>query len=106
MNWDIKQKHVMNNQWFVYILRCSDNSLYTGVTIDIDRRVSEHNFSKKGASYTKRRRPCVLCHVEGPMTKSEAYKREYAIKQLSKKEKEKIIKCQQIESKQQEDEKL
>ena len=47
-------------KWFVYILKCSDNTLYTGITTDIERRIKEHNSSNKGAKYTKTRRPVKL----------------------------------------------
>ena len=46
-----------SKQWFVYMLRCADNSLYTGITLDIERRVNEHNGIKKGARYTRSRQP-------------------------------------------------
>jgi len=82
----------MNKKWFLYIIRCSDNSLYTGITTDIEKRLNEHNNSKKGAAYTKMRRPVFLCYTEGPMTKSDALKREYFIKKQGKEWKENIIK--------------
>jgi len=77
--------------YYCYILRCKDNSLYTGYTTEIERRVWEHNNSEKGAKYTKIRRPCILVYFEEYNTKSEALKREYYIKKLSKAEKEKLI---------------
>lgn len=71
--------------WIVYILRCSDSSLYTGITSDIERRVTEHNSSEKlGAKYTKTRRPVTLVHSESYQTRSEALKREWQIKKLSR----------------------
>ncbi|MCG8427803.1 MAG: GIY-YIG nuclease family protein [Chromatiales bacterium] len=69
--------------WFVYILRCSDNSLYTGITSDLERRVKEHNHGSKGARYTRSRRPVELVYAEPALSRSAASKREYAIKQLS-----------------------
>lgn len=78
----------MNN--YVYILRCKDNSLYTGWTNDLENRVSMHN-KGLGAKYTKGRGPCKLVYFEIFETKSEALKRERAIKKLSKEQKELII---------------
>jgi len=81
--------------YFVYIVACSDSSLYTGIAKDVQERVKEHNSSKKGAKYTKARRPVTLCYVEEHADRSSASKREYAIKQLSRKEKLKLIKEKQ-----------
>lgn len=75
--------------WYTYIVRCSDGSLYTGITNDLTRRMLQHN-QGKGAKYTKYRNPVVLVYNEQHETRSEASKREYAIKQLTKKEKEKL----------------
>lgn len=77
--------------YYVYMVRCKDNSLYTGWTTDPKRRAKEHN-KGKGAKYTRSRRPVKLVYVEETSTKQEAMKREYAIKQLQKVEKEKISK--------------
>lgn len=79
------------SKWKVYVLRCSDNSLYTGVATDLKRRVSEHNSSDKGAKYTKARRPVELVYWENRDDKIDAMQREYAIKQLSRKEKLELI---------------
>lgn len=76
---------------YVYILRCNDGSLYTGYTTDLTRRVWEHNHSNKGAKYTRSRRPIVLVHSESYSSRSDAMKREYAIKQLSRADKLKLI---------------
>lgn len=82
----------MSANWFVYILRCADNSLYCGVTTDVQRRVQEHNLSNKlAAKYTRVRRPLTLAYSESCQNKKAAYQREYAIKQLSKTQKEKLI---------------
>ena len=78
--------------YFVYILQCSDDTLYTGITTDIKRRVDEHNGSTKGAKYTKLRRPVKLVYSEDSEDRSSASKREYAIKKLSRLEKLKLIK--------------
>ncbi len=77
-------------QFFVYILRCSDNTLYTGWTTDIGKRVEAHN-AGKGAKYTRARLPVKLVHSESFATKELAMKREYEIKQLSRLEKARLI---------------
>lgn len=77
--------------WYVYILKCSDDTLYTGITTDIKRRIIEHNSSPKWAKYTRWRRPVELVHSENAPDKSEASKREIAIKSMSKLEKMKLI---------------
>jgi putative endonuclease len=68
-------------KWVVYLVQCSDNSLYCGISNDIKNRLMEHN-SGKGAKYTKSRRPVDLVGISPEMTKSEALKLEYSIKQL------------------------
>ncbi|HEY1041950.1 MAG TPA: GIY-YIG nuclease family protein [Candidatus Paceibacterota bacterium] len=77
--------------WYVYLLRCADGTLYTGVTTDIERRMKEHNESREGAKYTRARRPVSLAHQETFPTRSEACAREAAIKKLSKGEKEALL---------------
>ena len=79
------------NQWFVYILECSDKSLYTGITKDLDRRVKEHNTSSKGAKYTKSRRPVKLKYVRPFTDRSTAAKEEARIKKLSRADKLKLF---------------
>ena len=75
---------------YTYILRCADDTLYTGWTNDLDKRLAAHN-KGEGAKYTKSRRPVELAYCEAFATKEEAMKREYAIKQLTRKEKQKLI---------------
>ncbi|MCI8992553.1 MAG: GIY-YIG nuclease family protein [Eubacterium sp.] len=75
---------------FTYILKCADNSLYTGWTNDIEHRLEMHN-RKKGAKYTRGRTPVELVYLEISDTKEEAMKREAAIKKLTRTEKEKLI---------------
>jgi len=71
--------------WCVYILRCADGSLYTGVTVDVDRRLREHNGELPGgARYTASRRPVTLAHVETAANRASACQREAAIKRLSR----------------------
>ena len=77
--------------YFVYILECSDGTLYTGITKDIEKRLDEHNNSTKGAKYTKARRPVKLVYSEDSDDRSSASKREYALKQLTREEKIRLI---------------
>jgi putative endonuclease len=76
--------------WYVYILECSDGTLYTGITTDLDKRVKTHN-NGKGAKYTKARLPVVLKASFEAEDRSTASKEEYRIKQLTRKEKLKLI---------------
>lgn len=66
--------------YYVYILKCADNTLYTGITTELERRVEEHNHSDKGAKYTRLRRPVALIYSEKHEDRSRASKREYEIK--------------------------
>lgn len=77
--------------YFVYILQCSDNSLYIGIAKDIEKRVKEHNTSSKGAKYTRSRRPVVVIYTEEFDSRSSALKREWVLKQLSRHEKEILL---------------
>ena len=79
------------SDWCVYMLRCSDNSLYTGITNDLDKRLQEHNTGRAAARYTRSRRPVTLVYRESQPSKSAALKREYELKQLSKLQKEAFI---------------
>ncbi|WP_243343264.1 GIY-YIG nuclease family protein [Anaerococcus sp. AGMB09787] len=76
---------------FVYMLRCRDNSLYTGYTTNLDNRVKAHN-SGKGAKYTRARRPVKLVFYREVADKSTGLKLEYRIKKLSKAKKEELVK--------------
>jgi putative endonuclease len=71
----------------VYIIQCSDNTLYTGIAKELLRRIEEHNSSDKGAKYTKARRPVTLVYHEEHADRSLASKREYEIKKMSRKKK-------------------
>ena len=75
---------------YVYIVKCQDNTFYTGWTTDLVKRINAHNHGK-GAKYTKARRPDELVYFEEYTEKSLALKREYAIKQMTRKEKELLI---------------
>ena len=80
------------SDWIVYILRCKDDSLYTGITIDMERRLLEHNGDNRlGSRYTRARRPVTLVYQEQVASRSLAAKREAQIKQLSKADKELLI---------------
>ncbi|WP_259519808.1 GIY-YIG nuclease family protein [Halanaeroarchaeum sp. HSR-CO] len=74
----------------VYVLACADDTLYTGYTTDVERRVAEHN-AGNGAKYTQSRTPVEVVHVESFETRSAALSREYAIKQLSRAEKDRLV---------------
>lgn len=78
--------------WYVYMVRCNDNTLYTGITNDLEKRIIDHNTSKAWAKYTKGRRPVKLVRSKKVKDKSMAAKREYAIKQMKKSEKELLVK--------------
>jgi len=77
--------------YFVYILECSDKTLYTGITTDLKRRVDEHNNSDKGAKYTKLRRPVKLVYSEKSQDRSSASKREHSIKKMTRVAKMELI---------------
>jgi predicted GIY-YIG superfamily endonuclease len=73
-------------RWFVYVVRCADDSLYTGISTDVPARVATHN-AGRGARYTRARLPVRLVHVETKRSRSTALKREAAIKALSRAQK-------------------
>ncbi|MCQ9279972.1 GIY-YIG nuclease family protein [Staphylococcus borealis] len=75
---------------YVYIVKCKDDSLYTGYTTDVEARIATHN-AGKGAKYTKIRRPVVLVYQEMFDSKSEAMRREYEIKTFTRQQKLKMI---------------
>jgi UV DNA damage endonuclease len=79
-----------NGTWFVYLLRCADGSLYTGITNDLPRRVEQHN-AGIASRYTRSRLPVVLVYQEAQASRSLALKRELAIKALSRQAKELLI---------------
>ena len=81
-----------SSTWQVYLLRCNDNSLYAGITTDIQRRLLQHNNSKLGAKYTRARRPVFLVYLEDCNDRSNASKREYKLRKLTKLKKEKLVK--------------
>ena len=77
------------NNYFVYMVRCSDDSIYTGITNDLEKRMKMHNL-KKGAKYTRSRTPVKLIYFEKCLDRSQALKREIAIQNLKRDEKIKL----------------
>lgn len=76
--------------YVVYLLKCADGTFYTGVTTDMARRLVEHNEGVKGAKYTKARRPVTVAYQETAASRSEAQKREYVLRHLSRVEKQQL----------------
>ena len=86
------KKRKTKSAWTVYILRCADGSLYTGITRDVARRVKEHNSNGLlAARYTRARRPVALVYQEPVTTRSAAGKREYRIKRMTRSDKQKLV---------------
>jgi putative endonuclease len=79
------------NDWYVYIVLCRDNTLYTGITNSLERRIQAHNSKKCGAKYTSSRRPVQLVYFEPADSKSGALKREYQVRTLHSKKKRELI---------------
>jgi UV DNA damage endonuclease len=86
----LKLMKQLNERWFVYILRCADSSLYTGIALNLQRRLEQHN-AGTASRYTRSRLPVELVYHQQLTTKSKALKRELAIKALSRKAKESLI---------------
>ena len=82
----------MTDEWYVYVVECADRSLYCGITTNLVRRLHEHNNTKKGAKYTKSRRPVKFVFTSQVMTRSLAASTEAKFKRLSAKKKREIIK--------------
>lgn len=80
----------MEKNWYLYILRCGDGSLYTGITVDVEKRLKAHR-SGKGAKYTRGRGPLELVYWEKCGTHSDALRRELEIKALPREEKQKLL---------------
>jgi len=81
-----------NNIWRVYMVRCSDGTLYTGITKDLEKRIEAHNSGKDGARYTRSRRPVTLVYSEQVESKSAAARLEYQIKRLPRVKKKRLVK--------------
>jgi UV DNA damage endonuclease len=88
----IRKKKGGEPDWFVYLLRCADGSLYTGISNDVPRRIVQHN-AGTASRYTRSRLPAVLVYHEPQASRSMALKRELAIKALSRQEKESLIRA-------------
>jgi putative endonuclease len=76
--------------YFAYLLRCADDTFYAGICTDIQRRLAEHNGTAAGARYTRSRRPVALAHLEECADRSSALKREHALRQLSRIQKQRL----------------
>ena len=87
----------METQWYLYILRCKDNTLYTGITTDVEKRLVAHR-SGKGAKYTRGRAPLELVYQESCGSHSNALKREAEIKKLPRTAKELLVKTQEFQN--------
>ncbi len=85
-----KEVEAYDKAWFVYILRCADDSLYTGITNDLERRCNQHN-AGTASRYTRSRLPVEMVYQEEQDSRSDALKRELKIKALSRKQKESLI---------------
>lgn len=82
----------MDKKWYLYILRCGDGTLYTGITTDVEARFAQHQCGR-GAKYTRGRGPLELVYREECEDHSHALKRELAIKAMPRQEKQKLIKA-------------
>ncbi len=78
-------------KWFLYMLRCKDGSFYTGITLEPPRRLAQHN-AGKASRYTRARLPVKMVYLEKCKTRSLALRREYAVKSLTRRQKENLIK--------------
>ena len=96
--WEQTMPKIDAKPWFVYVVRCSDDSLYCGTTTDVTRRVGEHNTSTKGAKYTRSRRPVTLVKSWLVRDRSEAVKAEMRFKALSKSAKEDAVRAHSDQS--------
>lgn len=89
--------------WYVYVVVCCDNSFYCGITTNLERRLKQHNGEiKGGAKYTRGRRPCRFVYIKKASDRSDASKKEYSFKQLSRKKKELFISQERLRQLQQE----
>lgn len=80
----------MERKWYVYILRCLDDTLYTGITNNIERRLKAHN-AGTASKYTRSRRPVTMIYQEEAETKGDALRRELAIKTMTRSQKQSLI---------------
>jgi len=87
----LSRESAAHRLWYVYIVRCSDSTLYTGITTDLARRVREHNEGKAGAKYTRTRRPVMLVYHELATSRAEAVRREVLLKVVPRGVKETLL---------------
>ena len=80
-----------NSPWYVYLVLCCDNTYYCGMAKDVTRRIFEHNYTTRGAKYTRGRRNVILAFKEEVPTRSKALKREAEIKKMSKAKKRELV---------------
>lgn len=100
VNKSCTMSHMKNvSPWFVYMVRCSDASLYSGVTTDVERRFKEHTESKKGSKYVRAKIPLRVVYTEPCASRSEAQIREAQLKKMKKEEKEALVKSQEPKKK-------
>lgn len=92
----MKMKTQYNSMYYLYIVQCADQTLYTGITVDLDRRTKEHNHDKLGAKYTRARRPVELIYSKKFTDRSSASKEENRIKNLSREKKLELIKTNSV----------
>ena len=85
-----------SDTWYVYMVRCSDGTLYTGITNDLKKRIAAHNSGKDGAKYTRGRQPVELVYAERAGTKSAAAGLEHRIKKLKRAQKMRLALDQQV----------
>ena len=83
----MQKKRLANEKWFVYIVECSDGTFYTGITKDLSKRILEHNLGKRGAKYTRARRPVKLVCFNIVNNRSEALKLELKVKSIKRSKK-------------------
>ena len=86
-----QKKNKPSSRYYLYILKCHDSTLYTGITTDLERRIKEHNFSDLGARYTHARRPVELVYYKKMANRSLASREEYRVKNLTRPKKLEII---------------
>ena len=82
---------VAENTWCVYMVRCSDGTLYTGITKNLEKRIEAHNSGRDGARYTRSRRPVRLVYAKQAASKTAAARLEYRIKKLKRSKKNELI---------------
>jgi len=87
----VANKAILSSNWYVYIVRCNDGTLYTGIAKDLKRRMTEHNSENGGAKYTRFRRPVELVYSERTESRSDALRLENQVKRMPRKKKNELI---------------